>query len=199
MPWLAVPFNVNTQRRLCNTYHVNCIPSLIPLLGSNGRSVEENAVGLIEDYGIDAFPFTKERKEELKSFDNTKRNGGNIEDLLVYGQRDFVIAADGEKTLVSELIGKTIGLLFGAHWCPPSRAFAIQLAEVYNELKIIQNKHFDIVFVSTDRDQEEFDLNISSMPWLAIPYQDKARQDLSNKVSIFMLFREKRRRKSYRP
>ncbi|PIA43982.1 hypothetical protein AQUCO_01800209v1 [Aquilegia coerulea] len=183
MPWLAVPFNVNTQRHLCNTYHVNCIPSLIPL-GSNGRSVEEDAVALIEDYGIDAFPFTRERKEELKSFDNTKRNGGNIEDLLVYGQRDYVIAADGEKTLVSELIGKTIGLFFGAHWCPPSRAFAIQLAEVYNELKINQNKGFEIVFVSTDRDQEEFDLNISTMTWLAIPYQDKARQDLSRIFDI---------------
>ncbi|KAF9617883.1 hypothetical protein IFM89_039102 [Coptis chinensis] len=183
MPWLAVPFNLNIRRRLCDMFQVNCIPSLIPL-GSNGGSVEEDVVGLIEDYGIDAFPFTRERTEELQALDNAKRLRGSLEDLLVYGQRDYVIAADGEKVQVSELFGKTVGLFFGAHWCPPSRVFTTQLAEAYNELNIIQNRRFEIVFVSTDRDQDEFDINISSMPWLAIPYEDKARQVLSRIFSV---------------
>ncbi|KAL5699764.1 protein-disulfide reductase [Ranunculus cassubicifolius] len=180
MPWLAVPFSVNTRRRLCEIYSVNCIPSLIPL-SSDGQSIEEDGVMLIEDYGIDAFPFTRERKEELKALDYAKHHGGNIEDLLKYGKRDFVVAADGQKTLVSELVGKTIGLFFGAYWCPPARVFTSQLAEAYEEL---QHKSFEIVFVSTDRNQEEFNLNIASMPWLAIPYQDKARQDLTRIFNV---------------
>lgn len=89
------------------------------------------------------------------------------------------------QTLVSELIGKTIGLFFGAHWCPPSRVFNAQLAEAYNELKIIQNKCFEIIYVSTDRNEEEFNLNISTMQWLAIPHQDnKARQDLTRIFNV---------------
>ncbi|KAJ0091326.1 hypothetical protein Patl1_12748 [Pistacia atlantica] len=86
------------------------------------------------------------------------------------------LASDG--ITVSELAGKTIGLYFGAHWCPPCRAFTIQLIEVYNELKTATDQCFEIVLVSTDRDHKEFDLNLSSMPWLAIPYEDRTRQDL---------------------
>lgn len=76
--------------------------------------------------------------------------------------------------LVSELTGKTIGLYFGAHWCPPSRAFTSQLIEAYNEL----TASLEIVLVSTDRDIKEFNTNLSNMPWLAIPYEDRTRQDL---------------------
>ncbi|XP_043714794.1 probable nucleoredoxin 3 [Telopea speciosissima] len=177
MPWLAVPFDINICRRLRNHYHVVRIPSLIPLY-SNGEPVEGDAVQLIEDYGIDAFPFRRERREELMAMDKMKRQGGKLDDLLVNGSRDYVVSGDGRKVLVSELVGKTIGLYFGAHWCPPCRAFTIQLKEAYNELKISQNRTFEIIFISTDRDQEEFNLHITSMPWLAIPYNDKTQQDL---------------------
>ncbi|XP_010263377.1 PREDICTED: probable nucleoredoxin 3 [Nelumbo nucifera] len=177
MPWLALPFDVSLRRRLCDRYHVDRIPSLIPLC-MEGKLVEEDAVELIEDYGIDAFPFSKERREELKAMDNVKRQGGKLEDLLVLGERDFVVSGSGEKIPVSSLVGKAIGLYFGAHWCPPCRAFTAQLTEAYNELNTTQNKNLEIIFISTDRDQEEFDLNIRTMPWLAIPYGDRTRQDL---------------------
>ncbi|KAJ4962492.1 hypothetical protein NE237_022431 [Protea cynaroides] len=176
MPWLAVPFDINIRRRLCDRYRVDRIPLLIPL-GPNGES-DEDAVELIEDYGVDAFPFSRERREELRAVDKMKQQGGKLEDLLVNGPRDYILSGDGRKVLVSELVGKTIGLYFGAHWCPPCRAFTIQLKGAYNLLKTSQNKSFEIIFISTDRDQEEFNLHIKSMPWLAIPYNDKTQQDL---------------------
>ena len=43
---------------------------------------------------------------------------------------------------------------------------------------------FEIILVSTDRDRKEFELNISNMPWLAIPYEDKTRQDLCRIFNI---------------
>ncbi|XP_042492000.1 probable nucleoredoxin 3 [Macadamia integrifolia] len=177
MPWLAVPFDISIRRQLCNHYHVVRIPSLIPL-NPNGESVGEDAVKLIEDYGIDAFPFNRERREELEAMDKMKRQGGKLEDLLLSGARDYVVSGDGRKVLVSELVDKTIGLYFAAHWCPPCRAFTIQLKEAYNELKSSQNRSFEIIFISTDRDPEEFNLHITNMPWLAIPYNDKTQQDL---------------------
>lgn len=85
---------------------------------------------------------------------------------------------------MSELVGKTVGLYFGAHWCPPCRAFTTQLIEAYNELATSTDQCFEIVLVSTDRDHKEFDLNLSSMPWLAIPYEDRTRQDLCRIFNI---------------
>lgn len=82
------------------------------------------------------------------------------------------------QVLVSELVGKTIGIYFGAHWCPPCHTFSAQLLEVYNELRISKEKNFEIIFISTDRDLEEFDMSLKSMPWLAIPYSDKTQHDL---------------------
>ena len=86
--------------------------------------------------------------------------------------------------LVSDLKGKTIGLYFGAHWCPPARNFTRQLNEAYTELVTILNQPFEVIFVSTDRDQEEFISNLSNMPWKAIPYEDKTRKDLKRIFNI---------------
>ncbi|GMH10740.1 hypothetical protein Nepgr_012581 [Nepenthes gracilis] len=176
MPWLAVPFNLNLHRRLSHHFNVHHIPSLIPLC-SDGKS-EENAVDLIEEYGADAFPFTRKRREELKAIDEAKRQGGKLEELLACEGRNYAISKDGRKIPVSELIGKTIGLYFGAYWCPPSRIFTLRLIEAYTELVIAQKQPFEVIFISTDRDRDEFDCSLSTMPWLAIPYEDKIRQDL---------------------
>ncbi|KAA8528207.1 hypothetical protein F0562_035542 [Nyssa sinensis] len=181
MPWLSIPFDVKLHKQLSNFYHVDHIPSFIPLgLESfDGTSIVEDPVELIEDYGADAYPFTEKRREELKATDEAKRQGGKLEELLTYEGRNNLISGHGRETWVSELLGKTVGLYFGARWCPPCRAFTEQLIEAYNELLITTpNQCFEIVFVSTDRDSEEFDLNISDMPWLAIPYEDRTRQDL---------------------
>ncbi|KAL5537615.1 hypothetical protein UlMin_044854 [Ulmus minor] len=178
MPWLAVPFDGNLHRRLSEKYHVDRIPSLVPV-ASNGITIEADLMGLIEDYGAEAFPFTNERREELKALDKAKRDGGKLEELLAREGRNYVISRDGILTPISKLEGKTIGLYFGAHWSPPCRAFTAKLTEAYNEL--LMNEHnqcFETILVSTDRDLQEFKLNLSIMPWLAIPYEDRTRQDL---------------------
>ncbi|BBG95373.1 protein kinase C-like zinc finger protein [Prunus dulcis] len=174
MPWLTIPFYANLHKRLSDLYHVDRIPSLISL-SSDGISVEEDLVGLIEDYGAEAFPFTKKRREELKAADEAKREGGKLEELLAHQGRNYVMSSDGREVSVSKLIGKTIGLYFGAHWSPPCRAFTSKLIEVYNELIASSDQDFEIILVSTDRDLKEFELNISCMPWLAI--HTKIKQD----------------------
>ena len=76
--------------------------------------------------------------------------------------------------------GKVLGLYFSAHWCPPCRGFTPQLAKWYTELKsgALADK-FDIVFISSDRDEDSFDEYFDSMPWLALPYQER---DLKVKI-----------------
>ncbi|XP_024990060.1 probable nucleoredoxin 3 isoform X3 [Cynara cardunculus var. scolymus] len=176
MPWLVVPFDVKLQKILGNLYKVNQIPSFIPL-GVDPKVLAKDAVGLIKDYGADAFPFTKKSHEELKAIDEAKRQGGKLDELF-NGTKNSFISNKGVKIHPSELVGQTIGLYFGAHWCPPCRDFTTQLVEAYNDIIKNANQEFEVIFISTDRDHKEFDLSLTKMPWLAIPFDDKSRQDL---------------------
>lgn len=81
--------------------------------------------------------------------------------------------------LIASLIGKTIGLYFGANWCPPCLSFTTILSQAYNEIHRLKKGEFEVIFVSTDRDEEEFKQSIHDMPWLAIPYSENDRRDIS--------------------
>lgn len=64
-----------------------------------------------------------------------------------------------------------MGLYFSASWCPPCRGFTPTLIEAYNELS--SKGDLEIVFVSSDRDEDSFQGYFSKMPWLAIPNSEK--------------------------
>lgn len=77
--------------------------------------------------------------------------------------------------------GKVLGLYFSAHWCPPCRSFTPNLAEWYKKFKASPNgDKFDIVFVSSDRDEKSFNEYFAEMPWYALPYTNR---DLKTKLS----------------
>lgn len=75
---------------------------------------------------------------------------------------------------LSELINfELIGLYFSAHWCPPCRGFTPKLADHYKEWKKL-GVSIEVVFVSSDRSEEEFNGYFSEMPWLAVPKNSEA-------------------------
>ncbi|XP_019615122.1 PREDICTED: nucleoredoxin-like [Branchiostoma belcheri] len=88
------------------------------------------------------------------------------------------------ESLVGE--GRYVGLYFSAHWCPPCRGFTPKLADFYREFKATEKgKNFEIIFVSSDRDQASFDEYYGEMPWLALPYPDRDRKaKLSKKFKV---------------
>ncbi|KYF43144.1 nucleoredoxin family protein [Toxoplasma gondii ARI] len=68
--------------------------------------------------------------------------------------------------------------------CPPCRQFTPMLARRYQELKSL-NKAFEVVFVSSDHDKASFDEYFGSMPWLSLPFDDRARKaSLSQTYSV---------------
>lgn len=71
---------------------------------------------------------------------------------------------------------KIIGFYFSGSYCPPCQLFTPVLSNIYTELKKL-NKSIEIVFISSDKTKESFDLYYSKMPWLALPYE---RRDLQS-------------------
>lgn len=93
---------------------------------------------------------------------------------------DTLLTKDGEKSTSEALDGTTaVGIYFSAHWCPPCRGFTPKLAEIYETMKAA-GKKFEIVFVSSDREQAAFEEYYNEQPWLALPY---GARDLKGKLS----------------
>ena len=84
---------------------------------------------------------------------------------------------------MSELVGRTILLYFSAQWCPPCRDFLPKLISIYEEIKVKVDA-FEIILISSDRDQSSFDDFFSSMPWLALPLGDKRKAFLQRTFKI---------------
>lgn len=72
---------------------------------------------------------------------------------------------------------KVVGLYFSAHWCPPCRGFTPRLVEFYHNMKMTEKgENLEIVFISSDRDEDSFKSYFGEMPWLALPYADRTRK-----------------------
>lgn len=73
-----------------------------------------------------------------------------------------------------------MGLYFSALWCPPCRRFTPIFAGVYEELA--SKGDFEVIFVSSDRDENSFGDYFSKMPWLAIPFSDSETKKRLNEL-----------------
>jgi nucleoredoxin len=77
------------------------------------------------------------------------------------------------------LSDKIVLVYFSAHWCPPCRQFTPELVVFYNSMKS-KGENFELVFVSSDKDNASFEEYFHEMPWLALPFADR---DRKNKLS----------------
>jgi len=89
-----------------------------------------------------------------------------------------LLTKSGTVSTETVLAGKTIGIYFSAHWCPPCRGFTPKLAEMYKTT--FQAKGLEIVFASSDKDEAAFNEYYAEMPWAALPYSNR---DLKEKLS----------------
>eukprot|EP00927_Polykrikos_kofoidii_P072195 TRINITY_DN6833_c0_g1_i1.p1 TRINITY_DN6833_c0_g1~~TRINITY_DN6833_c0_g1_i1.p1 ORF type:complete len:915 (+),score=203.87 TRINITY_DN6833_c0_g1_i1:81-2825(+) len=72
-----------------------------------------------------------------------------------------------------------IAIYFSAHWCGPCQEYTPQLKKVYERCKA-SGKSFEVVFVSSDKDDASFRQYFGTMPWLAVPFADRTRQQTLN-------------------
>lgn len=86
---------------------------------------------------------------------------------------ETLIGKTGNVTTASALAdAEVVGVYFSAHWCPPCRGFTPTLSEKYTELKNA-GKKFELIFVSSDRDEAAFTEYHDSMTFLALPYSER--------------------------
>ncbi|KAF9591327.1 hypothetical protein IFM89_003950 [Coptis chinensis] len=156
-------------RKLIKYFELSALPTLV-ILGPDGKTLHPNAAEFMEEYGIQTYPFTAEKLAELEEIKKAKLEAQTLESILVEGDRDFVLGKDGKT--VSQLVGKN------THWCPPCRAFLLKLIEAYHDIKAKDNG-FEVIFISSDRDESSFQEYFSTMPWLALPFGDDRKISLS--------------------
>lgn len=219
MPWLAIPFSdLDTKKALNRRFDIEGIPSLVILHPNDNKdeATLRDGVELIYRYGVEAFPFTKQRLEELQDEERARHENQTLTNLLTNHDRDNLLGHPTPEQVtfpsiyacvmheplpmyiiiiciyvsdlvraacmqvpVASLVGKTIGLYFSAHWCRPCVNFTPRLISIYQKIKeqmLVDGdqdgEDFEIVFVSSDRDQASFDSYFDTMPWLALPFGD---------------------------
>jgi len=96
-----------------------------------------------------------------------------------------LLSSSGTVATAEALKGKeAVALYFSAHWCPPCRGFTPKLAEAYKGL-VASGKSFEIVFVSSDRSEDDFKGYFGEQPWLALPYSARSvKAKLSKKFKV---------------
>ncbi|KAL8592663.1 hypothetical protein ACOMHN_037603 [Nucella lapillus] len=94
-----------------------------------------------------------------------------------------VVGKEGDVSVESLVDNDLIGIYFSAHWCPPCRGFTPMLAETYTTLKEA-GKKFEVVFVSSDRSDEDFKSYYSEMPWLTIGFGSDKKGALCEKYGV---------------
>jgi nucleoredoxin len=126
--------------------------------------------------GVDAHPWSKERLEEMKQEEKERiakvRASMAQLQFLCTPARSTLVKNDGSTVPVADLANTdVVALYFSAHWCPPCRGFTPELVKIHEELTSA-GKSFQVVFVSSDRDEEAFKEYFAEMPWLALPYEE---------------------------
>lgn len=160
-PWVALPYDQREMKAaLSKKFKVQGIPSLVILDGDGNVITTNGRDAVMKDPTGMKFPWKPPTKAE---------------------KAQMVLANLGEE-LLAKTNGKPIGLYFSAHWCPPCRSFSPKLAEFYNDG--LKDK-MEIIFVSSDRDEEAFNDYFKDMPWLALPYgKRQAKEELSEACGV---------------
>jgi len=163
MPWAALPFADKARKAaLDKKFKVQGIPTFV-LLDSDGKLItKDGREAVSSDPTGTEFPWKPAKLSELLQCD--------------------VQTGSGElKPLASVAQDKVLGIYFSAHWCPPCRGYTPQLAKKYEEMKAA-GLPFEIMFASSDRDEESFNSYFKEQPWVALPFAERTLKEKLSKA-----------------
>ncbi|KAL2344333.1 hypothetical protein Fmac_005618 [Flemingia macrophylla] len=71
VPWLSLPFKDKIYGKLARCFELSALSTLV-IISPNWKTLHSNVVEVIEEHGIDAYPFTLEKFAELDEIMKTK-------------------------------------------------------------------------------------------------------------------------------
>ena len=103
MPWFALPFKDKSCRKLARYFELSTVPTLV-IIGPDGKTLHSNVAEAIEEYGIQAYPFTPAKFAELEEIEKAKQEAQTLKSILVSGSQDYVIGKHGAKVRFSVVL-----------------------------------------------------------------------------------------------
>ena len=93
-----------------------------------------------------------------------------------------LLDSEGKEVSKDALAGKTVGIYFSAHWCPPCRSFTPNLVKFRDK----NQKDFEVVFVSSDSSpKEQLDyMKEADMKWYTLPHRSDEANALAKKFEV---------------
>eukprot|EP00929_Paragymnodinium_shiwhaense_P023043 TRINITY_DN14521_c0_g1_i2.p1 TRINITY_DN14521_c0_g1~~TRINITY_DN14521_c0_g1_i2.p1 ORF type:complete len:432 (-),score=102.67 TRINITY_DN14521_c0_g1_i2:224-1519(-) len=163
MPWLALPYSDrDLKNALSKKFKVQGIPTFIILDATTGDVItSDGREAVSKDPTGEKLPWIPPTFQEALGAEFLK----------------------GDEVVGKAAIeGKTLGLYFSAHWCPPCRGFTPQLAAWYKKIKPELGDKFEVIFCSGDRDEESMKSYYKEQveaggDWLCLPFASKDNLD----------------------
>ena len=81
---------------------------------------------------------------------------------------------------------KLFALYFSSYHWPFSRVFTKRLKEFYNKINL-DEKFIEIVYVSVDKNEEDFKNNYALMPWISLKFGDSHIKTLKDKYKVISI------------
>jgi thiol-disulfide isomerase/thioredoxin len=99
-------------------------------------------------------------------------------------ERERELATAFEEVTADYFSGcRYVGLLFSAEWCAPCHTMLDALRDFYTDINL-EVRQFELVLVSADRTQQEWNKHFGSMPWASLPYGDSRHHTLAEKYNV---------------
>ena len=184
MSWdMMIPFDDQETKDLLDAkYEVSGIPTLVIINGDTGATITDDGRSALFEVEFDSL--NKYGEEKAKKGAEKKAKLDQLKekfDLSKIFTDNSIIDKEGKDVSLSSFQDKILGIYFSAHWCPPCRGFTPKLADKYNAL-ISENKEFDIIFVSSDRDPNAAAEYFAEMPWKMLKYNDRDNKALLSEL-----------------
>jgi len=169
MPWLCLPFNATESKTMAKKYKADGIPHLVVIDGVSGEviTLDGTTEAQMDEDGR-KFPWRPKSLNEIWA-----------NEIKIISNKESAAWVD-----YSSLKDKYLMLYFSAHWCPPCRDFTPILSKAYTKLKTGRDD-FELVFISSDKDEESFKEYFKEMSFCALPYELRdTKNDLSKKYGV---------------
>ena len=92
-----------------------------------------------------------------------------------------ILNKEGLQINLKDINKKIIGLYFSASWCPPCRKFTPIVSTFYEDM-IEYYDDIEIIYISSDKTNNEFNEYWEEMTFLALPYIDREKKEELTKL-----------------